>query len=90
MLWLGGGARHAGPAVRRLLDLGIGVVTRTQGRGIVAEDDPRSLGAYHDPGATVQKPYTIRVDWLYRWSPENLSGRDVKLTPVTLTGHSLS
>jgi hypothetical protein len=43
-----------------------------------------------DLDATVVKPYTIRVDWLYRWSPENHSGRDVKLTPVTLTGHSLS
>jgi hypothetical protein len=28
----------------------------------------------HDLDATVLKPYTIRVDWLYRWSPENLSG----------------
>jgi acetolactate synthase-1/2/3 large subunit len=47
LLWLGGGARHAGAAVQRLLDVGIGVVTSTQGRGIVAEDDPRSLGAYN-------------------------------------------
>jgi len=28
----------------------------------------------HDLDATVLKPYTTRVDWLYRWSPENLSG----------------
>ena len=47
MLWLGGGARHAGAAVRRLLALGFGVVTSTQGRGIVPEDHPQSLGAYH-------------------------------------------
>lgn len=47
MLWLGGGARHAGAQVRRLLDLGVGVVTSTQGRGIVAEDDERSLGAFN-------------------------------------------
>lgn len=47
LLWLGGGARHAGAAVRRLMDLGIGVVTSTQGRGIVPEDDARSLGAYN-------------------------------------------
>ncbi|NML44706.1 thiamine pyrophosphate-binding protein [Ramlibacter sp. G-1-2-2] len=47
LLWLGGGARHGGAAVQRLLALGIGVVTSTQGRGIVAEDDPRSLGAYN-------------------------------------------
>lgn len=47
LLWLGGGARHASAQVRRLLDLGFGVVTSTQGRGIVAEDDPRSLGAFN-------------------------------------------
>ena len=47
LLWLGGGARHAGAAVQRLLALGVGVVTSTQGRGIVPEDDPRSLGAYN-------------------------------------------
>jgi len=47
LLWLGGGARHAGHAVKRLMDLGFGVVSSTQGRGIVAEDDPRNLGAYN-------------------------------------------
>jgi acetolactate synthase-1/2/3 large subunit len=47
LLWLGGGARHAGDAVRRLLELGFGVVTTVQGRGIVAEDHPRSLGAFN-------------------------------------------
>lgn len=47
LLWLGGGARHAGAQVKRLLDLGFGVVTSTQGRGIVPEDDPRSLGAFN-------------------------------------------
>jgi acetolactate synthase-1/2/3 large subunit len=51
LLWLGGGARHAGDAVRRLQRLGFGVVTSTQGRGVVPEDDPGSLGAYN-----VQKP----------------------------------
>lgn len=47
LLWLGGGARHAGAAVARLMAMGLGVVTSTQGRGIVAEDDVRSLGAYN-------------------------------------------
>ena len=47
LLWLGGGARHAGPAVARLLALGIGVVTSTQGRGVVPETHPLSLGAYN-------------------------------------------
>ena len=47
LLWLGGGARHAGAAVQRLMALGFGVVTSTQGRGIVPEDHPQSLGAYN-------------------------------------------
>ncbi|WHZ10283.1 MAG: thiamine pyrophosphate-binding protein [Burkholderiaceae bacterium] len=47
LLWLGGGARHAGAAVQRLKALGFGIVTTVQGRGIVAEDDPASLGAYN-------------------------------------------
>lgn len=47
LLWLGGGARHAGAAVKRLQALGFGIVTSVQGRGIVPEDDPGSLGAYN-------------------------------------------
>ena len=46
LLWLGGGARHAGTAVKRLLALGVGVITSTQGRGVVNEDDERCLGAF--------------------------------------------
>ena len=51
MLWLGGGARGASAAVARLVKLGFGVVTSVQGRGIVAEDDPVTLGSYN-----LQKP----------------------------------
>ncbi|MDM0072808.1 thiamine pyrophosphate-binding protein [Variovorax sp. J2P1-59] len=51
LLWVGGGARHAGAAIRRLQKLGFGVVTTTQGRGTVPEDDAGSLGAYN-----IQKP----------------------------------
>jgi acetolactate synthase-1/2/3 large subunit len=47
MLWLGGGSRGASAQVKRLLDMGFGVVTTTQGRGVVPEDDPRSLGAFN-------------------------------------------
>src|SRR5690606_29802578 len=47
MLWLGGGARGAGIAVERLLKLGFGVVTSTQGRGIVPETHPQTLGAFN-------------------------------------------
>jgi acetolactate synthase-1/2/3 large subunit len=46
LLWLGGGARGAAAPVRRLADLGWGVVTSVQGRGVLPEDDPLSLGSY--------------------------------------------
>ena len=47
LLWLGGGARAAGTAVARLVAMGFGIVSSTQGRGIVAENHPLSLGAYN-------------------------------------------
>jgi acetolactate synthase-1/2/3 large subunit len=51
LLWLGGGARAAGPAVARFVKMGFAVVTSVQGRGIVAEDHPQTLGSYN-----LQKP----------------------------------
>ncbi|SLN63464.1 thiamine pyrophosphate-binding protein [Oceanibacterium hippocampi] len=45
LLWLGGGARGATVGAERLVSMGIGVVTSTNGRGIVPEDHPLSLGA---------------------------------------------
>jgi acetolactate synthase-1/2/3 large subunit len=47
LLWLGGGARGVGDAARRLVELGFGVVTSVQGRGIVPEDHPMTLGAFN-------------------------------------------
>src|SRR5690606_17497038 len=47
MLWLGGGARAAGQAVERLIKLGFGIVSSTQGRGIVPETHPQTLGAFN-------------------------------------------
>lgn len=46
LLWLGGGARHAAPDAARLLALGFGAVSSTQGRGIVPENHEQSLGAF--------------------------------------------
>lgn len=46
LLWLGGGAREAAAAVKRLAALGIGSVASAAGRGILADDHPLSLGAY--------------------------------------------
>ncbi len=50
MLWLGAGARHAGGAAARLLDMGFGMVTSLQGRGSVSEDHPLNLGGFNGNG----------------------------------------
>ncbi|VTU45637.1 Acetolactate synthase large subunit (plasmid) [Variovorax sp. SRS16] len=45
MLWLGNGARHAGAAAARLLELGFGMVNSQAAQGIVSGDHPMNLGA---------------------------------------------
>jgi acetolactate synthase-1/2/3 large subunit len=47
IILLGGGTRGAGAAATALADAGIGVVTSTNGRGVVAEDHPMNLGAFN-------------------------------------------
>jgi acetolactate synthase I/II/III large subunit len=47
MLWLGGGARAASAAATALVERGFGAVTSTNGRAVVPEDHPRSLGAFN-------------------------------------------
>jgi acetolactate synthase I/II/III large subunit len=47
LLWLGGGARGARAAVERFVRMGWAVVTSVQGRGIVPETHPASLGSYN-------------------------------------------
>ena len=47
LLWLGGGARHASGGARSLAQMGFGIVTSVQGRGIIPEDDTATLGAYN-------------------------------------------
>ena len=62
MLWLGNGARDAGPAARALLDLGFGVVSSWNGRGIVPEDHARTLGAMNGNGAPEIEAFYQSVD----------------------------
>ncbi len=47
LIWLGGGARGAAEAARKLADMGAGIVTSVNGRGTVPEDHPMSLGAFN-------------------------------------------
>ena len=47
MLWLGGGARAAGAAALDLAERGFAVVSSTNGRAVVPEAHPHTLGAYN-------------------------------------------
>lgn len=47
LLWLGGGAREAGAAATELMRRGFGVVTSTNGRAVVSEEEPANLGAFN-------------------------------------------
>ncbi|MGA9865172.1 MAG: thiamine pyrophosphate-binding protein [Acetobacteraceae bacterium] len=62
LLWVGAGARHCGAEVRRLLDLGFTMINSLQGRGVVPEDDPRSLGALHGNGMPGVQEFYQTVD----------------------------
>lgn len=48
ILWIGGGCLEAGSEVKKLADLGIPVVSSTHARGVLADNHPRSLGAFHN------------------------------------------
>lgn len=47
LIWLGGGARGAKAEATELRRRGVGVVTSTNGRAVVSEDEPGSLGAFN-------------------------------------------
>lgn len=47
LLWLGGGASEAGGEATELMRRGFGIVTSTNGRAIVSEAEPASLGAFN-------------------------------------------
>ncbi len=62
MVWLGNGAKHAGPQAMALLDLGFGAVNSWNGRGIVPEDHPMSFGGLHGNGAPRIQGFYETVD----------------------------
>ncbi len=47
LLWLGGGARGAEKQATELMRRGFGIVTSTNGRAVVSEASPASLGAFN-------------------------------------------
>jgi len=62
ILWMGAGAREAGPAARQLLDLGFGMVTSWAGRGSVPEDHPRTLGGLNGNGVPAVQEFYRNAD----------------------------
>jgi acetolactate synthase-1/2/3 large subunit len=62
LLWLGNGAKAAGIAAAKLLDMGFGMVTSFNGRATVPEDHPRNLGALTGSGMPVITDFYKTVD----------------------------
>ena len=62
MLWVGRGAAHAGEPLRRLLDLGFGMVTSLGGRGAVSDDHPMNLGTLSGAGLPMVEALYETVD----------------------------
>lgn len=54
IFWIGGGALNCVDEVRAIANLGIPVVSSTHGRGILPDNHPRSLGAFHNSAAVEQ------------------------------------
>lgn len=51
IFWIGGGTLNAIEEVKAIADLGIPVVSSTHARGVLADDHPRTLGAFHNSAA---------------------------------------
>jgi acetolactate synthase-1/2/3 large subunit len=64
MLWLGSGAKAAGPAAKRLLDLGFGMLNSGNGKGIVSDAHPMNLGGLHGNGMPKVQDFYQGVDLL--------------------------
>jgi acetolactate synthase-1/2/3 large subunit len=62
MLWLGNGAKHAGRAAAKLLDMGFGMVTSFNGRATVPETHPRNLGGLTGSGMPIIETFYKTVD----------------------------
>lgn len=62
LLWLGNGAKNAGTAAAKLLDLGFGMVTSWNGRGTVPEDHPMNLGGLTGNGLPLVTDFYKTLD----------------------------
>jgi acetolactate synthase-1/2/3 large subunit len=64
LLWLGSGAKAAGPVAKRLLDLGFGMLNSINGKGIVSDAHPMNLGGLHGNGMPKVQAFYQGVDLL--------------------------
>lgn len=62
MLWIGGGARNAGSALHKLLDLGFTMLSSNNGKGTVSEEHPMNLGGLHGNGMPKIQQFYQTVD----------------------------
>jgi acetolactate synthase-1/2/3 large subunit len=62
LLWLGNGAKQAGRAAAKLLDMGFGMVTSFNGRATVPEEHPRNLGGLTGSGMPIVTDFYKTVD----------------------------
>ncbi|MCB4822276.1 thiamine pyrophosphate-binding protein [Roseicella aerolata] len=62
MLWLGNGAKSARAEAMALMGLGFGAVSSWNGRGIVPEDHPMTLGGLHGNGSPRVQEFYRSVD----------------------------
>ncbi|HEX2943964.1 MAG TPA: thiamine pyrophosphate-binding protein [Rhodopila sp.] len=62
LLWLGNGAKKAGSAAAKLLDMGFGMVSSFNGRGTVPEDHPRNMGGLIGNGMPLITDFYRTVD----------------------------
>jgi acetolactate synthase-1/2/3 large subunit len=62
LLWLGNGAKQAGSAAAKLLEMGFGMVTSFNGRATVSEEHPRNLGGLTGSGMPVITDFYKTVD----------------------------
>jgi len=64
MLWVGRGATSASVPVKKLMSMGVGLVTSWAGRGVVSEDHPMNLGALNGAGLPMVQDFYETVDLL--------------------------
>jgi acetolactate synthase-1/2/3 large subunit len=62
LLWLGNGAKQAGSAAAKLLEMGCGMVTSFNGRATVPEDHARNLGGLTGSGMPIITDFYKTVD----------------------------